>query len=112
MKIRKRGIIGSEDKGNKGNGSTLCTCAGLSLLSRADPSYVTFFILVFSPGCRYGVSPAVPLACRYSVYAGPNSVCSSLSYLPVHQHSLLDLSPFKYSLLTAETVLVDGNSMA
>jgi hypothetical protein len=42
----------------------------------------------------------------------PDSVCSSLSYLPVHQHSLLDLSPFRYLLLTAETVPVDGNSMA
>jgi hypothetical protein len=67
MKIRKRGIRGSEDKGNEGNRSTLCTCAGPSLLSWVDPLCVTFFILVFSPGCRYGVGPAVPLACRYSV---------------------------------------------
>jgi hypothetical protein len=109
---KKRGIRGSEDKGNEGNGSTLCTRAGPSSLSRADPSCVTFFILVFSPGCQCGVGPAVPLACRYSVYAGPDSVCSSLSYLPVHQHSLLDLSPCRYSLLTAETVPADGNSMA
>jgi hypothetical protein len=112
MKIRKRGIRGSEDKGNERNGYMLCTCAGPSLLSQVDPSCVMFFILVFSPGCRYGVGPAIPLACRYSVYASPNSVCSSLSYLPVHQHSLLDLSPFRYSLLTAETVPADGNSMA
>jgi hypothetical protein len=41
-----------------------------------------------------------------------DSVCSSLSYLPVHQHSLLDLSPFRYSLWTAETMPMDGNSMA
>jgi hypothetical protein len=41
-----------------------------------------------------------------------HSVCSSLSYLPAHQHSLLDLSPFRYLLLTAETVPADGNSMA
>jgi hypothetical protein len=28
---------------------------------------------------------------------GPDSVCSSSSYLPPHQHLLLDLSPFRYS---------------
>jgi hypothetical protein len=97
MKTRKRGIRGSEDKGNEGNGYTLCTRTGLSLLSRADLSCVMFFILVSSPGCQYGVGPAIPLACRYSVYVGPDSVCSSLSYLLVHQHSLLNLSPFRYS---------------
>jgi hypothetical protein len=43
------------------------------------------------------IGPAVPLACRYSVYAGPDLVCSSSSYLPSHQHLLLDLSPFRYS---------------
>jgi hypothetical protein len=47
MKMRKRGIRGSEDKGNEGNGYTLGTHAGLSLLSRADLSCITFFMLVF-----------------------------------------------------------------
>jgi hypothetical protein len=47
MKIRKRGIRGSEDKGNEGNGYTLGTHAGPSLLSQADPLCITFFILVF-----------------------------------------------------------------
>jgi hypothetical protein len=110
MKIRKRGIRGSEDKGNEGNGYMLGTCTGPSLLSWADPSFVTYWYC--SPGCRYGVGPAVPLTCRYSFYVDPDSVCSSLSYLPAHQHSLLDLSPSRYLLLTAETVPADGNSMA
>jgi hypothetical protein len=47
MKMRKRGIRGSEDKENKGNGYTLGTHAGPSLLSQADPSGVTSFMLVF-----------------------------------------------------------------
>jgi hypothetical protein len=97
MKIRKRGIRGSENKGNEGNEYPLGTHAGPSLLGRADPLCLTSFMLVFSPGCRYGVGPAVPLGCRYSVYAGPNSVCSSSSYLPSHQHLLLNLSPSRYS---------------
>jgi hypothetical protein len=46
-KIRKRGIRGSEDKGNEGNGYTLGTCAGPSLLSQADPLCVMSFMLVF-----------------------------------------------------------------
>jgi hypothetical protein len=45
--IRQRGIKGSEDKGNEGNGYMLGTCAGPSLLSWADPSCVTSFMLVF-----------------------------------------------------------------
>jgi hypothetical protein len=44
---KKRGISGSEDKGNEGNGYMLGTRAGLSLLSWADPSCVMFFMLVF-----------------------------------------------------------------
>jgi hypothetical protein len=97
MKIKKRGIRGSENKGNEGNGYLSGTCAGPGLLSWANLSCLTSFMLVFSPGCRYEVGPAVPLTCRYSVYAGPDSVCSSSSYLPSHQHLLLDLSPFRYS---------------
>jgi hypothetical protein len=58
------------------------------------------------------VGPAVLFAGRYSVYVGPDSVCSSSDYLPVHQHSLLDLSPSRYLLLTVETVPEDVNSMA
>jgi hypothetical protein len=96
-KIRKRGIRGSENKGNKGTGYLLGTRAGPSLLSWVDPSCLTSFMLVFSPRCRYEVGPAVPLACYYSVYAGPDSVCSSSSYHPSHQHLLLNLSPFRYS---------------
>jgi hypothetical protein len=46
MKIRKRGIRGSEDKGNEENGYTLGICAGPSLLSQADPSCIMFFMLV------------------------------------------------------------------
>jgi hypothetical protein len=46
-KIRRRQLRGSEDKGNEGNGYTLGTHAGPSLLSRADLSCVTSFILVF-----------------------------------------------------------------
>jgi hypothetical protein len=46
MKMRKRGIRGSEDKGNEGNGYTLGTRAGPSLLSQADPSCITSFMLV------------------------------------------------------------------
>jgi hypothetical protein len=47
MKIRQRGIKGIEDKGNEGNRYTLGTRAGTGLLSRADPSCVTSFMLVF-----------------------------------------------------------------
>jgi hypothetical protein len=47
MKIRKRGIRGSENKGNEENGYPLDTRAGLSLLSRADPSCLMSFMLVF-----------------------------------------------------------------
>jgi hypothetical protein len=47
MKIKKRGIRGSKNKGNEKNGYPLGTHAGPSLLSRADPSCVTFFMLVF-----------------------------------------------------------------
>jgi hypothetical protein len=47
MKIRKKAIRGSEDKGNEGNGYTLGTCARPSLLSQADPSCVMSFMLVF-----------------------------------------------------------------
>jgi hypothetical protein len=96
MKIRKRGIRGSENKGNEGNGYPVGTHTGPSLLSRVDPLCLMSFMLVFSPGCRYEVSPAIPLACCYLVYVGPDSVCSSSSYLPSHQHLLLDLSPFRY----------------
>jgi hypothetical protein len=48
MKIKKRGIRGSKNKGNEENGYPLGTHAGLSLLSRADPLCVTSFMLVFS----------------------------------------------------------------
>jgi hypothetical protein len=47
-KIRKRGIRGSENKGNEDNRYLLGTHAGLSLLSQADPSCITSFMLVFS----------------------------------------------------------------
>jgi hypothetical protein len=42
-----RGIRGSEDKGNEGNGYSLGTRARPSLLSRADPLCIMFFMLVF-----------------------------------------------------------------
>jgi hypothetical protein len=44
---KKKGNKGSEDKGNEGNGYTLGTHAGPSLLSQADPSCITSFMLVF-----------------------------------------------------------------
>jgi hypothetical protein len=47
MKIKKRGIRGSKNKGNEENGYPLGTRAGPSLLSRVDPSCVMFFVLVF-----------------------------------------------------------------
>jgi hypothetical protein len=47
MKIKKRGIRGSKNKGNEGNRYPLGTRTGPSLLSRADPSCVTSFMLVF-----------------------------------------------------------------
>jgi hypothetical protein len=47
MKIKKRGIRGSKNKGNEGNEYPLGTHAGPSLLSRADLSCVTSFMLVF-----------------------------------------------------------------
>jgi hypothetical protein len=47
MKIQKRGNKGKSDKGNEGNGYLRGTCAGPSLLSRADPSRIMFFMLVF-----------------------------------------------------------------
>jgi hypothetical protein len=39
--------MGSEDKGNEGNGYVLGTCAGPSLLSRVDLSCIMSFMLVF-----------------------------------------------------------------
>jgi hypothetical protein len=48
MKIKKRGIRGSKNKGNEENGYPLGTRAGLSLLSWADPSCIMSFMLVFS----------------------------------------------------------------
>jgi hypothetical protein len=47
MKVRKRGIRRSENKGNEENGYLLDTHAGPSLLSRADPLCLTSFMLVF-----------------------------------------------------------------
>jgi hypothetical protein len=47
MKIKKRGIRGSKNKGNEENGHPLGTHAGLSLLSWVDPSCVTSFMLVY-----------------------------------------------------------------
>jgi hypothetical protein len=47
MKIKKRGIRGSKNKGNKENGYSRSTRAGLHLLSQADPSRIMFFMLVF-----------------------------------------------------------------
>jgi hypothetical protein len=47
MKIKKRGIRGSKNKGNEENGYSQSTRAGPSLLSWADPSRITFFMLVF-----------------------------------------------------------------
>jgi hypothetical protein len=48
MKIKKRGIRGSKNKGNEGNGYPLGTCAGPSLLSWLDLSRFMSFMLVFS----------------------------------------------------------------
>jgi hypothetical protein len=48
MKIKKRGIRGSKNKGNEGNGYPLGTRTGPSLLSRLDPSHFMSFMLVFS----------------------------------------------------------------
>jgi hypothetical protein len=47
-KIKKRGIRGSENKGNGGKGYPSGTHAGLSLLSQSDLSCFTSFMLVFS----------------------------------------------------------------
>jgi hypothetical protein len=47
MKIKKRGITGSKNKGNEENGYPWGTRAGPSLLSRADLSCVASFMLVF-----------------------------------------------------------------
>jgi hypothetical protein len=47
MKIKKRGIRGSKNKGNEENGHPLGTHAGPSLLSQADLSCITSFMLVF-----------------------------------------------------------------
>jgi hypothetical protein len=47
MKIKKRGIRGSKNKGNEENGHPLGTCAGPSLLSQVDPSCIMSFMLVF-----------------------------------------------------------------
>jgi hypothetical protein len=47
MKIRKRRIRGSENKGNEENGYPLGTRAGPSLLSRVDPSCLMSCMLVF-----------------------------------------------------------------
>jgi hypothetical protein len=47
MKIKKRGIRGSKNKGNEENGYPLGTHAGPSLLSRVDPLCVMSFMLVF-----------------------------------------------------------------
>jgi hypothetical protein len=47
MKIKKRGIRRSKNKGNEENGYPLGTHTGPSLLSQADPSCITFFMLVF-----------------------------------------------------------------
>jgi hypothetical protein len=47
MKIKKRGIRGSKNKGNEENRHPLGTRAGPSLLSQADPLCVTSFMLVF-----------------------------------------------------------------
>jgi hypothetical protein len=94
-KIRQRGIRGSKDKGNEGNGYMLGTCTGLSLLSRAGPSCIMSFMLVFFSWMPIWSQPC-HLACHYWVYAGPDLVCSSSSYLPSRQHLLLDLSPFRY----------------
>jgi hypothetical protein len=110
--MKKRGIRGIENKENGGNGYPFGTHAGPSLLSQSDLLCFTSFMLVFPPGCRYEVSPAILFACCYSVYGGPNSVCSPSGYLSSHQHLLLNLSPFSYPLLTAETVPADSDSMS
>jgi hypothetical protein len=52
--------------------------------------------LTFSPRCQYEVSSTILFACCYSVYMGPNLVCSPSGYLSSHQHLLLDLSLFSY----------------
>jgi hypothetical protein len=49
-----------------------------------------------SPGCQYEVGPAIPFTCHYSVYVGPDSVCSPSGYLSSHQYLLLNLSLFSY----------------
>jgi hypothetical protein len=46
-KNKKRGIRGSENKGNEENGYLLGACAGPSILSQADLSCLASFILVF-----------------------------------------------------------------
>jgi hypothetical protein len=47
-KIQKRGIRGSENKGNGGKGYLFGTRAGPSLLSQSDPLRFMSFMLVFS----------------------------------------------------------------
>jgi hypothetical protein len=47
MKTRKRGIRGSENKGNEENGYPLGTHIGPSILRWTDPSCLTSFMLVF-----------------------------------------------------------------
>jgi hypothetical protein len=47
MKIKKRGIRGSENKGNGGNGYPLGTRTGPSLLNQLDSLCLTSFMLVF-----------------------------------------------------------------
>jgi hypothetical protein len=47
MKIRKRGIRGSENKGNKEKEYPLDAHAGPSILSWVDPSCPMSFMLVF-----------------------------------------------------------------
>jgi hypothetical protein len=66
-----------------------------SLLSQLDLLHFTSFMLYFSLGCQYEVSPAILFSCHYSVYAGPNSVCSPSGH-PPRLYLLLNLSPFSY----------------
>jgi hypothetical protein len=47
LKIRKRGIRGSENKENEEKGYPLDTHTGPSILSQVDPSCLTSFMLVF-----------------------------------------------------------------
>jgi hypothetical protein len=47
MKVRKRGIRGSENEGNEEKGYPLDAHAGPSILSQVDLSYLTSFMLVF-----------------------------------------------------------------